>query len=87
VKGSGDQLQLGDHAFTGYGDDDLRWEAAFAFAALGFACGDKVVIVPDPAVPCDITVVAGAGFECGAGHALRATEVELGTRVQPAGGC
>jgi anti-anti-sigma regulatory factor len=46
-----DQLRLGDHAFVEYGDDDLRWEVAVAFAGRGYACGDKVVIVPDPAMP------------------------------------
>jgi anti-anti-sigma regulatory factor len=45
-----DQVRLGDHAFVAYGDDELRWAVAAAFAGQGYAAGEKVIIVPDPAV-------------------------------------
>jgi MEDS: MEthanogen/methylotroph, DcmR Sensory domain len=45
-----DQVRLGDHAFFSYADGDARWEVAAAFAGIGHAAGDKVIIVPDPAV-------------------------------------
>ena len=45
-----DQVRLGDHAFFSYADGDARWEVAAAFAGMGHAAGDKVLIVPDPAV-------------------------------------
>ena len=45
-----DQVRLGDHAFFSYADGDARWEVAAAFAGMGHAAGDKVIIVPDPAV-------------------------------------
>ena len=45
-----DHMRLGDHAFVPYADDDARWETAAAFAGRGYALGDKVIIVPDPAV-------------------------------------
>jgi anti-anti-sigma regulatory factor len=45
-----DQMRLGDHAFVSYTDGDVRWEVAAAFAGQGYAAGDKVIIIPDPAV-------------------------------------
>jgi MEDS: MEthanogen/methylotroph, DcmR Sensory domain len=61
-----DQLRLGDHAFVEYGDDHHRWEIAVAFAGLGYAARDKVVIVPDPAVsPADACERIAAGAMLG----------------------
>jgi anti-anti-sigma regulatory factor len=45
-----DHLRHGDHAFVAYADDDVRWDVAAVFAGQGCAAGDKVIIVPDPAV-------------------------------------
>jgi anti-anti-sigma regulatory factor len=47
------QMRLGDHAFAHYADDDVRWELLAAFCALGLANGEKVVVLPDPAVSGD----------------------------------
>jgi anti-anti-sigma regulatory factor len=45
-----DQVKLGDHAFVYYADDEVRWGVAAAFTGRGCALGQKVIIVPDPAV-------------------------------------
>jgi anti-anti-sigma regulatory factor len=45
-----DQVRLGDHAFVAYADDEGGWPIAAAFAGQGYAAGDKVIIVPAPAV-------------------------------------
>jgi anti-anti-sigma regulatory factor len=45
-----EHVQLGQHAFAYYDDDEVRWEVAAAFIGRGCALGHKVIIVPDPAV-------------------------------------
>lgn len=45
-----EQLELGQHAFAYYDDDEVRWEVAAAFTGRGCALGHKVILVPDPAV-------------------------------------
>lgn len=47
------QLRPGDHAFVSYGDDEVRWEVVTAFVRLGLARGEKVLVLPSPAVPED----------------------------------
>ncbi|MFB7632209.1 MEDS domain-containing protein [Streptomyces sp. NPDC056149] len=47
------RLGPGDHAFVGYGDDEVRWEAVTAFVRLGLARGEKVLVLPCPEVPTD----------------------------------
>ncbi|MEU9125915.1 MEDS domain-containing protein [Streptomyces sp. NPDC048506] len=46
-------LRPGDHAFVGYGDDEVRWEVVAAFVRLGLARGEKVLVLPCPEVPGD----------------------------------
>ncbi|WP_275465635.1 MEDS domain-containing protein [Streptomyces noursei] len=45
------RLRPGDHAFVGYGDDEVRWEAVTAFVRLGLARGEQVLVLPCPTVP------------------------------------
>jgi anti-anti-sigma regulatory factor len=65
-----DQLRLGDHAFAYYSDDDIRWELSAAYVAQGIAQGDKVIIMPDPAVQRDDACQRIAGFGGAAEQAL-----------------
>src|SRR5438046_2905486 len=44
-------LRPGDHAFVGYGDDEVRWETVTAFVRLGLARGERVLVLPCPDVP------------------------------------
>ncbi|GGW94484.1 MEDS domain-containing protein [Streptomyces noursei] len=44
------RLRPGDHAFVGYGDDEVRWETVTAFVRLGLARGEKVLVLPCPDV-------------------------------------
>ncbi|WP_406474150.1 MEDS domain-containing protein [Streptomyces platensis] len=46
-------LRPGDHAFVGYGDDEVRWEVVTAFVRLGPARGEKMLVLPSPGVPED----------------------------------
>jgi len=48
-----EQMQLGDHAFAHYADDDVRWEVPAVFAHQGLARGEKVIVMMDPACPAD----------------------------------
>ncbi|MFJ9416622.1 MEDS domain-containing protein [Streptomyces sp. NPDC101227] len=45
------QLHPGDHAFVSYGNDEIRWDVITAFVRLGLARGEKVMVLPCPAVP------------------------------------
>lgn len=45
-----EQMRLGDHAFAHYADDDVRWAVPAVFTQLGLGRGEKVIILPDPAV-------------------------------------
>ncbi|MFE6689430.1 MEDS domain-containing protein [Streptomyces sp. NPDC057743] len=46
-------LRPRDHAFVGYGDDEVRWEAVTACVRLGLARGEKALVPPCPGVPTD----------------------------------
>jgi len=48
-----ERMQLGDHAFAHYADDDVRWEVPAAFTYRGLARGEKVIVMMDPACPAD----------------------------------
>ncbi|KIZ17068.1 hypothetical protein SNA_15655 [Streptomyces natalensis ATCC 27448] len=43
-------LRPGDHSFVSYGDDEVRWDVVTAFVRLGLARGEKVIVLPCPAV-------------------------------------
>lgn len=54
------RMMPGDHAFVSYDDDETRWDVLVAFAHLGLARGEKVMVLADPAVAHD-EVVARLG--------------------------
>jgi anti-anti-sigma regulatory factor len=43
-----ERMQLGDHAFAHYADDDVRWEVPALFANRGLSRGEKVLVMMDP---------------------------------------
>jgi hypothetical protein len=43
-----ERMQLGDHAFAHYADDDVRWEVPAVFASQGLSRGEKVIVMMDP---------------------------------------
>jgi anti-anti-sigma regulatory factor len=43
-----ERMQLGDHAFAHYADDDVRWEVPALFANRGLSRGEKVIVMMDP---------------------------------------
>ncbi|WP_053927716.1 MEDS domain-containing protein [Streptomyces chattanoogensis] len=45
------RLRPGDHACVGYGDDEVRRDAVTAFVRPGPARGERVMLLPCPAVP------------------------------------
>jgi anti-anti-sigma regulatory factor len=48
-----ERMQLGDHAFAHYADDDIRWEVPAVFAHRGLSQGEKVVVMMDPRCSAD----------------------------------
>src|SRR5690348_775205 len=46
-------MRLGDHAFAHYADDNVRWQVPAVFTQRGLGCGEKVIIMGDPAVSAD----------------------------------
>jgi hypothetical protein len=57
-----DQMRLGDHAFAYYGDDNVRWHVPAVFTQRGLGCGEKVMILGDPAVGHDEACQRMAAF-------------------------
>jgi hypothetical protein len=56
-----EQMQLGNHAFAHYADDDARWEVPAAFACQGLARGEKVIVMMDPACASPLPTSRGCG--------------------------
>ena len=48
-----ERMQLGDHAFAHYADDDVRWEVPAVFASQGLSRGEKVIVMMDPGCSAD----------------------------------
>ena len=48
-----EQMRLGDHAFAHYADDNVRWQVPAVFTQRGLGCGEKVIVMGDPAVSAD----------------------------------
>ncbi|MEU4096963.1 MEDS domain-containing protein [Streptomyces sp. NPDC026673] len=45
------RMRPGDHAFVSYDSDDMRWDVLSAFARLGLAAGERVMVFAAPGVP------------------------------------
>lgn len=45
------RMRPGDHAFVSYDSDDARWDVLSAFARLGLAAGERVMVFAAPGVP------------------------------------
>ncbi|MEU1539604.1 MEDS domain-containing protein [Actinacidiphila glaucinigra] len=54
------RMRPGDHAFVSYDGDDTRWDVLAAFARLGLAAGERVMVFAAPGVP-DPEVLAHLG--------------------------
>jgi hypothetical protein len=74
-----ERMQLGDHAFAHYADDDVRWEVPALFANRGLSRGEKVFVMMDPGCSDDDACERMAAYVGGIDDARARGQLEFGS--------